>query len=681
MLMIKYCSYKGDAKMYTVPISNYPKNKEWNNKVHSTPSIPGGKNMLIRNLRKLLLDIQNDAPLDLIPQLEDSNSKLTLNDLCVHKLSAMNFVKRSNNGKWILTEEAKIWIDSEDDLYLAAFFCANVKFFAEILYYLDSPKTSRELFNIALNEYDMAWKITTTINNRLVWLRQFELIEFQEFSLLYSITEKGKLFLNSVSPVMPENIMYGKDDTVLEKDIVIDELFITYFLENVSSVRKTGFGYFPCKANEFEIALSEFITHIISDGSIESINEFAFNKYNIKDSSTRSALNTISAMGLVERKTNTSYAITDLGYSWVEDKNIISLLPLFQLRYLFFFELLLELKSSNLSPKELATLAKISYGFDKDNVFEINNRIAILKQAKFVMNISAEKFTLTNRGKLFLERYSEIFCINKKENIDNGIKTTNSIDIISELRMASKDSYNPDKFEKIVKDFFTLIGFDAEWLGGAGKTDVLLKSTGSPLDSFVVTVDAKTTTSSAVTDGLVDFDTLKEHQKKHGSDYIAVVGRDFNDRVIKRAKEHHVVLFDVDTLEKFLTMHQKTPQKIATYRKVFEQSGKADLSVLDSEIKKSENTRTLLVEIMRRLIDECEDPITKGQLSVRDLYMSLRSNPDLSAVPSIDEIETALRFLSSPIIGCVEKEKDFYYATGSLYDMAKILCFIKEKCS
>ena len=39
MLMIKYCSYKGDAKMYTVPISNYPKNKEWNNKVeHASPT-------------------------------------------------------------------------------------------------------------------------------------------------------------------------------------------------------------------------------------------------------------------------------------------------------------------------------------------------------------------------------------------------------------------------------------------------------------------------------------------------------------------------------------------------------------------------------------------------------------------------------------------------------------------
>ena len=118
----------------------------------------------------------------------------------------------------------------------------------------------------------------------------------------------------------------------------------------------------------------------------------------------------------------------------------------------------------------------------------------------------------------------------------------------------------------------------------------------------MVTVDAKTTSSSVVTEGIVDFDTLKEHQKKHGSDYIAIVGRDFNERLVKRAKEHGVVLFDVDSLEQFLAKHQQAPQKITTYRKVFEQSGKVDLSVLDEDMIKLERTGTILIDIMRRLM-------------------------------------------------------------------------------
>lgn len=45
--------------MYTIPVSEYPKTKEWKDKVHSTPSIPGGKNVIISNLKALLLAVQN----------------------------------------------------------------------------------------------------------------------------------------------------------------------------------------------------------------------------------------------------------------------------------------------------------------------------------------------------------------------------------------------------------------------------------------------------------------------------------------------------------------------------------------------------------------------------------------------------------------------------------------------
>ncbi len=666
--------------MSAVSITQYPKREEWNKKINSTPSIPGGKDKVIQNLKKLLLYIQNDEPMDQIPDLDESSSKSTLQDLCIHQLSPMSFVRRSTNGKWVLTDEAKLWLDSQDNIYLAAFFCVNVKFFAEILFYLDSPKTSRELFNIAVNEYDLAWKIPTTINNRLVWLRQFGLIEFQEFSLLYSITEAGKAFLKTVNPLMPEDIRHGEDDTISENSIEINDSFITFYQENKHSVRKMGLGYIPGKTEELSHTLSSFISHISNHQSIEDINEFTLKEYKIKDSSTRSALNTISSLGLIERKTNTTYVITDLGYSWLENRDIFFLLPSFQIRYLFFFEMLLELKYNNLSGKELATLAKISYGFDKDNTFEIYNRIAILKQAKLIMNSSAEKFTLTHRGILFLNTYGDLFNLKKYNESNTKKAKTDNVDIISELRMASKDSFNPNRFEKVVRDFFGRIGFDATWLGGAGQTDVLLKTTGSPIDSFLVTVDAKSTASNTVTDGLVDFDTLEEHRKKHGSDYIAVVGRNFNDRLIKRAIEHGVVLFDVDTLENLLALHQRAPQKISTYRKLFSQSGKAQLSILDTDIDRMENTGSLMIAIMRRLIEECSDPITKGQLSVRDLYMSLRNNLELSSAPNIEDIEMSLSFLSSAIIGCVVREKDYYYATGSLADMAQILGFLKEKC-
>ena len=104
------------------------------------------------------------------------------------------------------------------------------------------------------------------------------------------------------------------------------------------------------------------------------------------------------------------------------------------------------------------------------------------------------------------------------------------------------------------------------------------------------------------------------------------------------------------------------------------------MSVLDADVSASEKARAITIGILEILIAECGDPITNGKLSVRDLYMSLRRNPDILPVPSIEEIENALAFLSSPIIGCVTREKEYYCAIASLGDLSRTLKFIQEKC-
>ena len=104
------------------------------------------------------------------------------------RLRPMHLVSKSKNG-WVLSKESMIWLESGDDLYLAAFLCANIRFLAEVLFYLDTPRKSTELKEIALREYGLGWKTISDINSRLVWLRQFSLVEFQEFSLQYSITD------------------------------------------------------------------------------------------------------------------------------------------------------------------------------------------------------------------------------------------------------------------------------------------------------------------------------------------------------------------------------------------------------------------------------------------------------------------------------------------------------------
>ncbi len=73
-------------------------------------------------------------------------------------------------------------------------------------------------------------------------------------------------------------------------------------------------------------------------------------------------------------------------------------------------------------------------------------------------------------------------------------------------------------------DVFEFLGFRAEWLGGSGKTDVLVDAMLGRDDSYRVIVDCKSTGSGAVADQQIDWVTLEEHRRKHDAQHIAIVG-------------------------------------------------------------------------------------------------------------------------------------------------------------
>ena len=349
--------------------------------------------------------------------------------------------------------------------------------------------------------------------------------------------------------------------------------------------------------------------------------------------------------------------------------------------FLFIFELLNELNGQTLNYKELAAIGKVSYGLDKSSVDEIRKRISIFKSAKLIRNVSLDKFSITKRGQLLLEKVS-LRRLSESSTKDVTIpQKPKTSPLFTELRLASKDSMNPDRFEWAIKSAFETLGFAAIRLGGAGKTDVLIHTPGSPKVSFSVAIDAKSTASDSVTDSLVDFDTLEEHRKKHRANFSMVIGCAFkNERLIKRAIEHNVVLLDVDALESLIQRHLEVPIQLNSYKTIFEKAGIADISLIDEDRQKNIRFGKLIRAVMRCLISESDDPVTEGFLLERDIYRSLRDNTELGTLPTIEEISNMLQFLSSPLIGCVEKTKDGYYATGSLSDAARKFTFYSKCC-
>lgn len=324
---------------------------------------------------------------------------------------------------------------------------------------------------------------------------------------------------------------------------------------------------------------------------------------------------------------------------------------------------------------ELSVLSVVKYDFELENIPEIRKRLNILELANFVYRRKNHYF-LTNKAKKILSIATvQEASIQSQEAQSNeeGEKTRQfSVQqLILELRAAARDSANPSRLEKVLARVFEHLGFQSKWIGGSGNTDVFIQPKVAPAFSYKVNIDAKATYSGTITDALVNFDTLAEHKRKHGADYVLVVGIDFkNERLITRAKEHGVGLLDIDTLGRLLTQHDSVPISFAMYRLLFEQSGIVELSLLESEINHAYRKARLLRAITECLYDNTDDEFTKGVMTQRDIYFVLKnSNESQLQNLSPDEIEEALLFLSSPYVDCIGGDlKAGFYAKGALPD-------------
>lgn len=656
--------------------------REWNSKIFATPKVPRGKNGMIDTIDLILNAVKNKNSMSENLKIEDTTANSNLEYLCI-QLRPIGLVKH-NYGVWELTAEAEEYLKRKDKLFLAEIFCANVKFFAEMINILNEEKTSKELYDIAINNYRLGWKTKSDINSRLTWLKEFELIGWNDYKLTYKLNEKGLNFLTKIKFIKPEELCFGLDKTTQIEDIEITS-FGEKILENLKEKldkRKESIGYIPGNISEFKNTISEYIQLMYNCVDVKDVYDFSEKTYNISKSSTGAFISTLVNMDFIDHKSRSIVQSSKNALNWNENKSSIDLLCWLHSKFLFFFEILQELENNSLSNKELTSIAKRYYGFSIENIDEIRKRIKMLITNDLIMEDSVNTYTITNKGKLLLNKV----IIQKRntsrqiDDVEELIKKNDIEELINEFRIASRDSANPNRFEKVLRDVFEFLGFEAILLGGSGKTDVLLKTHTTKKFSYVVAIDAKSTASGNVTENLIDFDTIKEHKQKHSADYNVIIGANFQgERLIERAKEHKVLLLDIDKLETIIRESKEIPLNFDSYKKLFEQNGIANIDVLDEDKEKVRKQGILMQAIMDCLIEESDDEFTEGILTERDIYRSLRNLEKLKNVtPS--EIQQMLEFLSSPLIGCISRSKDGYFAIESLNNISKKFEYYSNAC-
>lgn len=236
------------------------------------------------------------------------------------------------------------------------------------------------------------------------------------------------------------------------------------------------------------------------------------------------------------------------------------------------------------------------------------------------------------------------------------------IELVERLEATAIASRSPDDFEYAIRDAFAFLGFRAEKLGGAGKTDVVADADLGRDASYRVIIDAKTTGRGAVSDSQIDWDTLEDHRALHSADYVAVVGPSFgSQRVADRAEKHNVKVVGVSDLIGLVRQHAANPMGLDAYRALFNsESSDLDLEALAAAVEEDERRQAILVAVLA----EIEAHVSEvGPLSARDLYLLMRARPELD--PDVEEIAEVLDALSSPVIGVLVSEAGSYRPAGS----------------
>lgn len=675
--------------MYIIETSNYPNIREWDTKVFSIPKIPRSSKGYPESLKMILIALKEKKPYNKSIHIEGSHRKDTLERLLVF-LRPTGIVKKSLADGWEMSDEISKWLDSSDKMYLAAILNANIKFFSEILHILlEEPTQIKKIRDIALNDYNLPWKEKSEIHNRLAWLRDLDLISYEDFSYTYRITEEGKKFLSIVGYFSHKDIIVDTDSTIDETEVPISKwaLNLCKLTEDEKLQRKNGIGYFPGNANSMHDTVYAYLLLMNNPIEITKIRNYSAETYDIKESSVSALLSALSNLGFIERKTKMKYQTTELGKKFPTKNFEIDFACCINKKCNFVFEILAELYQEDLSIKQLDTRGKVSYDFSYKDLGELRKRLHILKNAKLIQETSTELYSLTKRGINFVELIKDDVVIPtiKNSEIKHTAITHESFSFVdkclTEIRLASQASSEPTRFEQALQVGFSLLGFNVEHLGGAGKTDILLHASTAPKFAYSVSVDAKSTYYSGVSDSSIDFDTIIEHKNKHQTNYAAIVSISFQgDRVVNRAINRGVALIDVDTLERLIRWHIEVPLKSDSYKKIFEQNGLVNLRVLEEDRNKIIREGLLLQAIIKCLSDQSGDSFTKGIVQDREIYLLLKYDQRFDMAPDLNEITAMLEFLSSPLVGCVGKVKEGYYAIGSLQDAAQKFDFYLKAC-
>lgn len=381
---------------------------------------------------------------------------------------------------------------------------------------------------------------------------------------------------------------------------------------------------------------------------------------------------------------------------WLETRDDAYLVSLLHARIRFIGEMLQVLQEPH-TTDEVLDVANSTYGMGWTTSAQVNRRFGWLQSARTIELDEHGRLVITAFGREVLpslELYEPAATVPTPvethepapETVEVALveprrRTDVAQAIADRLERASHRSDTPGELEEATADAFSFLGFGASWLGGAGRTDVLLSADLGSGESYVVVVDCKSTGKDAVQDQQIDWVTIQDHRRIHRADHAAIVGPSFHGRRLEeRAEVHDVSLISVETLSTICRQHAIAPLDLLAYRALFTVASRAGEHDAASEVtEKSEEIRRqmAIAASIVKLVHTLQGQ--EGAISEEALYWNLRGFSDEFDPPSREEIQAVVGALAAPPFGALRSTDGGFRSPGDLRTAAERLRLIADQ--
>jgi len=263
---------------------------------------------------------------------------------------------------------------------------------------------------------------------------------------------------------------------------------------------------------------------------------------------------------------------------------------------------------------------------------------------------------------ILISKYSNDIVTVMKKDAKFKQKVTETVDLplVTKLRESQRNSKESTLFEKVLVETFNTLGFRAKHIGGRDEPDIFIN------DKFNIILDSKTTKEGVITERYINFDAMERYKEKYNAKHIGIVAPGFSEGYIREtAEKKGFVLIEAEAICEILKNHSDYSYEPKQIVKILFESGKHIITPKD--IPSSTIEQEKLIKIIAKILSDIES-IGKPSFSSRELHIAY-SWQKLNY--EVDEIEKALKFLSSPPFSVLQKQDDEYYLTSDINSILK----------